>query len=54
MNAPQAILLIWLGLGFGLAWADHGKPKKGTHNAWCSLIASGLLAGLLWWGGFWR
>lgn len=52
MSAPA---LIWLALAFIglLAHAhDHGKPKKGKDSFWIALVATSLVAGLLYWGGF--
>ncbi len=52
MNAPQVILLVYLGTSLGVGLALHGKPQTGKHSFWTSLIAMSLLGGLLYWGGF--
>ena len=39
--------------GIGLALARHGEPETGKHSVFTTLIAVGLMAWLLWEGGFW-
>lgn len=53
MNAPQIVLIALWAIGFGLTCAKHGQPKTGNENAWTSVVAIAIVAGILWWGGFW-
>ena len=53
MGMIYKLILIGLHvLGFGISLADHGKPKKGTHNVWYSIISSALVMFLLYKSGF--
>jgi len=53
LGLPQLIYLSLVLVALGTEIARHGEPKKpGKHNAVASLIASALLVGLLYWGGF--
>ena len=52
LGIPQMLYLILLLLGVGLAIGNHGKPKTGNENVWISIIGSGLVLALLFWGGF--
>lgn len=49
---PQIIMILFIGLGVGIAIVEHGKPKTGNNNVWLSLISTAILLGLLIWGGF--
>lgn len=53
MHAPQIVMIALYALGLGIAIEEHGKPKSGTHNVWITLVATALVAAILWWGGFW-
>lgn len=53
MVIPQIILAGLILLGLGVEMERHGKPKKGKENFWITLSSSAIIAGLLWWGGFW-
>jgi len=44
-------LALWFA-GFGIAIAEHNKPKEGKKNAWTSIIAGILILFLLYKGGF--
>lgn len=53
MGWPQiAVIGLWAA-GIGLALARHGEPETGKHSVFTTLIAVGLMAWLLWEGGFW-
>lgn len=52
MGWPQYAYLALTFIGLGMAAEQHGKPKTGTHSFWATLIATALLLGLLWAGGF--
>lgn len=53
LGLPQFIYLGLTLVAVGMEIARHGEPKKpGKHNAVASVIASGLILGLLYWGGF--
>jgi hypothetical protein len=49
---PEGIYLALVFIGLGLGLARHGQPKTGVHNIWSDIIATALVCGLLWWGGF--
>jgi len=53
MSAPQVILLVLITLGWGMAGANHGKPRDNWHVGWAT-VSFLILVGLLWWGGFWE
>lgn len=53
MEAPQIIVIGLWALSVGLTWAKHGTPETGNHNAFLSILSVAIMAGLLWWGGFW-
>lgn len=52
MKAPQIIVIALMFLSVVLASNLHGKPKTGTWNVNTNIVSNGLLALLLWWGGF--
>ncbi len=52
MKAPQWIYIGLLAFGLVEATIKHGQPK-GEYNAYHTLVATALVALLLWWGGFW-
>ena len=50
---PQIIYLSLTLISFGYACAKHNQEKKyKKHDAYSSLVASLIMIGLLWWGGF--
>lgn len=53
MGAPQVAIIVLYTLSVGLVWARHGMPRKGNHNVFMSLISCAIVAGILWWGGWW-
>ena len=54
MGWPQIVIIAFLAMDTGMSLAMHGKPREGKYNFWVSLISNGLLALLMWYGGFWR
>jgi hypothetical protein len=52
MGWAQVTWIVLIGIGIGLECAKHGEPKTGRHNGWTQVIAAGLVAGLLYAGGF--
>lgn len=54
MNWQQIYMIVYLGLVVGIGLAEHGKPKKGYNNFWFSLIGAGIIAAVLYTGGFWE
>jgi hypothetical protein len=52
LGLPQLIYLALSLVGLGIELAKHGEPKSGRHDALSSVIASGVIFGILWWGGF--
>lgn len=53
MRAPQIILLGMYLLSIGMALAKDGQPKEGNHSFVATVVAAGIVCGVLWWGGFW-
>lgn len=54
MELPQMIMLIFLGVEFGINLSFHGKQKQGKYNAWYYIIHTIIVIGLLNWGGFFK
>ncbi len=52
MMLPQIIWIIWMCMALGVAVARHGEPREKTWNFWALLQVVAMLAGLLYWGGF--
>lgn len=49
---PQVTYLALLFLGLGMEAAKHGAARTGKHDIRVSIVASGLMFGLLYAGGF--
>ena len=49
---PQIIYVAIVILGLGVELERHGKPKEGKYNFITSALVTGLVFGLLYWGGF--
>jgi hypothetical protein len=49
---PQIIWCVMVLYGLANELSKNGKPRTGNHDAGVALIATCLLALLLWWGGF--
>lgn len=54
MTIPAIILIVLFALSLGIGIAEHGKPKEGKNNFWISLVSTGIVFGLLYWGGFFK
>jgi len=52
MGMPQIILIILYCLSLGIAMSKHGQPEEGKYNFFYNLISTGIMIGLLIWGGF--
>jgi len=52
LGAPQIIWLVLAIFVDGYVLAKHGQPNVTTYNIFRSLIATGIMGGLLYWGGF--
>lgn len=52
MNTQQIIVIVMLSVGLLINANLHGKPKKGNHNFWVSLINVIITLLLLYWGNF--
>lgn len=52
MQAPQVIWIILATLGIGISLAKDGQQKDDKYSFFTSTICTGLVAGLLYWGGF--
>lgn len=51
---PQIIIIVLMALRLLKCAENHGEPEESDYNFWQSLLGVGVLAGLLWWGGFWN
>jgi hypothetical protein len=49
---PQIIYIVFIGLSLGISLVQHGKTSERKENFWSTLLASALMIGLLYWGGF--
>ena len=52
MNLCAIIFTAWMLIEIGYAIAKHGRPVERKHTAWATIIIYGLMALLLWGGGF--
>ena len=52
MKAPQIIMLVLIAMDIGIHLAKNGQPRTDCYNVYWELFGKGLLAALLWWGGF--
>ena len=52
MHLPQIILVIMYAISIIIIATQHGKPKEGNYNVIASLVSTGIMFGLLIWGGF--
>lgn len=52
MGWPQITYLILTFVGLGIAIERHGKPKIGTHDFVVDIVATSIVLGLLYAGGF--
>jgi hypothetical protein len=52
LHWPQITWLCLTLLSAGIGIAQHGKPKTGNNNMFINLIATALIAWLLYEGGF--
>lgn len=43
MNWAQITLIVLLAIGLADTIDKHGKEKKGKHNFWLTLLATGIL-----------
>jgi hypothetical protein len=49
---PQILMIVWLALGLGVGLALHGKVVSEPKNFGHSVVATTVIAALLYWGGF--
>jgi hypothetical protein len=52
MSAPAMIYLALVFIGLGANLAKHGQPHTGKYSFTGRAIVSGIVCGLLYWGGF--
>jgi hypothetical protein len=52
MGICQIIYVAMLFMGLGVSLKEHGEPKRGTNNAWYSIIGVIIQLVLLSFGGF--
>lgn len=50
LHAPQIILIVIMAIGL----ASKLRDAKDGVDVFSSVLAVAVLAGLLWWGGFWK
>jgi len=53
MGVPQILVIVLMALGVGVSLAKYGQQKTDKHDIWDVLIGPSIIAGLLYWGGFW-
>ena len=49
---PQGLYLALTFLGIGISISRHGKAREGKHSLWTDTVSTGMVIGLLYWGGF--
>jgi len=49
---PQITWIVLAVLGLLINGANHGKPRDGEYNGFISIVVTGIMAWLLWSGGF--
>lgn len=52
IGLPQAIYLVLTIIVLTVHGVKHGETKTTAYDFWSNAIASVLVIGLLWWGGF--
>jgi len=52
MDWPQITWIVLAAIGLGIDLSRDGREKEGRHNFIATLIGTGLMAWLLWAGGF--
>lgn len=52
MGAPQIIMVVFMVFSFGAGVRKANETKEYADLGY-TLIGTGVLAALLWWGGFW-
>lgn len=52
LGVPQIIVIVLFTLSLGMSLADDGKMKTKKESFFASLISSGIMLFLLYWGGF--
>ena len=53
MRWPQIVIIVLMAMSTGMALVKHGEPRNAKYNFWVELISNLIMAGLLWFGGFW-
>lgn len=54
MGVPQLIVIALFALSLGMSLADDGKVKTRKESFCTSLVSTGIMLFLLYWGGFFR
>ncbi len=49
----QIVMIVWMSLGILAHAVNDGKPRDLKYNLAQQMLNAGILAVLLWWGGFW-
>jgi hypothetical protein len=52
LGLPQIIYIGLTLIGLGITMVKHGQPKSGKENFWTTFVATVIVFGLLYWGGF--
>ena len=54
MSWQQIAMIVWLAMTVGVSLVNHGAPRTGKHNALIEILSAGVMAYILWSGGFWK
>lgn len=52
MHLPEIIFLVLLEIDLLCAAFLHGKPTRGNHNIFTTILNDSIITGILYWGGF--
>jgi hypothetical protein len=47
-------MIVLLSMDVAVGIVQHGEPKEGKYNAGVALVSTGILVGMLIWGGFFK
>jgi len=53
MGTPQIILIVLWSLTLGIEITRNSGKEDGIYTIIGNIIGIAIMAGLLWWGGFW-
>lgn len=52
MSTPALIYLALVCVGLGVSATKNGQPRAGKHSFIGAVVGTGVILGLLYWGGF--